>query len=108
MLKYESALLRSSALVIPVLLESLRKTDGGLTEIKLTMLQIFDQSLLFRHADAVVSIFETENRKAFQLTGFVVNNLNPLMIFVKLTDILETISKRFRSLTLRINFITAT
>jgi len=37
--------------------------------------------------------------------GFVVNNTNPLMIAVLLTDILEKMKTQFRSLALRINFI---
>ena len=60
---------------------------------------------MFRHADGLVEIFEYENRKAFHLDGFVLKNTNPLMIMVLATDILTKIKKRFRSLSLRIEFI---
>ena len=39
------------------------------------------------------------------MDGFVVNNINPLMIFVQINDILEKIRTNFRSLSLRIDFI---
>jgi len=62
-------------------------------------------SFLFQHADGLVEIFEFMNRKAFNLDGFVINNTNPIMIMVLTTDILSKIKNRFRSLSLRIDFI---
>ena len=65
-------------------------------------------SFLFLHADSLIDIFENESRIAFESTGFVTNNTNPLMIFVKLKSVLIEIKARFRSLALRIDFITET
>ena len=56
-LKFESALLRSAETTVPFLLASLRRRDG-LTEIKLSILQMLQSSFLFRHADELVEILE--------------------------------------------------
>jgi len=52
-----------------------------------------------------VQILEQQKRNMLTPDGFIINNTNPLMITVLLTDILYKIQTQFRSLTLRINFI---
>jgi hypothetical protein len=65
MLKFESALLRSANVTVPIILASLRSKESITSEIKLSLLQILQPSFLFKHADGLVEIFEFMNRKAF-------------------------------------------
>lgn len=103
-LEFESVMLRSTSVLLPAILLRLRR-NCFLTEMKLCIIQRLQYYMHFRHADDFVELLEEEKRKAFHLDGFVLGNTNPLMVMVILTEILNHIKTRFRSLGLRIDFI---
>jgi len=104
-LQYESVLLRTAEVVVPAVLLRFEMKELYLNEMKLFILQILQPSFHFRHADAFVQILEHQKRKMLSSDGFVVNNTNPLMIAVLLTDVLYRMQTQFRSLAMRINYI---
>ena len=56
-LKFESVMLRSTAIVVPAIMQRLRN-DCFLNEMKLYILQLLQPSFHFRHADELVEILE--------------------------------------------------
>jgi len=104
-LEFESVLLRTTQIVVPALLAHCEQKELSLNEMKLFILHRLQPGFHFRHADTFVQILEQQKRIMLTPAGFVINNTNPLMIAVLLTDILYKLQSQFRSLALRINFI---
>jgi len=57
-LEFESVLLRTTQVVVPVLLSRLEQKDLSFNEMKLFILQRLQRSFHFRHADTFVQILE--------------------------------------------------
>jgi len=86
--QFESVMSRSPDSALPAILNSLRKPNATLNEVKLFILQRLKPSLRFKHADELLQLLEEQMGNALQADGFVVNNTNPLMVIVLMTDIL--------------------
>ena len=98
-------MLRSTGLVVPILLSKMQKDPSEVNEVKLSLLQRLQPNFHFKHADLLVHILETVKNDAFKPEGSIIQLSNPLMWFVLITDILKNMSDQFRSLDLRINFV---
>lgn len=102
---YASVLLRSTGLIVPIILSKMHKDATQVNEIKLSLLQRLQPRFHFRHADQLVQILETAKSEAFKPEGNILRSSNPLMWLVLTTDILMKLKDQFRSLTLRVNFV---
>lgn len=102
---FASLLLRSTEQVVPIILTKMQNDATAVNEIQLSILQRLQPRFHFRHADRFVQIIETAKSDAFQPDGNILRQSNPLMWLVLTIDLLMKLRRQFRSLALRINFV---
>ena len=103
--KFEANLLQTAAIVVPVVIEKLRKGKFYQLEVLMNLFQRLQPEFHFKHADEFVAIFETLTDAVNQPNGVLLRWSNPLMVMVLSLDVLYKLKDQFRSLALRANAV---
>ena len=97
---FESILLRSSDKVVEPLMRRCNK--DGVSEARMYLMQMLSDEFHFRHAEFFVTFLE---QNAVNNPSLLTRQTNPLMLLVLTVDVLQTMHRNFRSLTLRIDAV---